>query len=634
MAQYFVSNPRVTLDLVSRDQRIGSEDLRDLIVGQLQPATQARGSILFAANPLASATITLNGVAWTFVASGATGNQTNIGGSLAATLATLVTNLNASANAEIAKATYSAGSDTLYIVYDTPGTAGNSWTLAASLATPSGATLAGGAAAPGAAAAGLTRDLPRTEAEIVALFGEQSHVTMECLAYRRVNTFTNVDVIALADAGAATPGTAAITISGTATQDKTIYLSVVSAELHRYEIDIESGDTPGDVSTKILAAVGDDEYVPFIASVSGQNDETVTFTAVNRGTVSNEWLISLLDLFDRPGTCAGLTFTLTGWTGGATDPSLTNVFDPVALIRYQGVVWPEAYDLETAKDWIDDRKNVDNNVMDGTLYVWRNDAFADVKALSLVANSSEAVIFTNKVNDLAHWRGPHVPEAGDVMAAKAAAAISRRREDGVSISDLVVVNEPKDQFGGLDKASLPLFNTPFIGCRRPIWGTGYSYEEQLELENAGVTVVGYNRQNNAVIMGQVVTTFQNDAAGNSDDTWKYLEWRHTHGAIREYFVLNLRKEFAQHRLTRGVNVPGYAMASEESIRAFLIQLYDELAEFALTVRGNAYRRLFEDRLVVTLNPASRRAEVSADCPMVSQLGEIIGSVKFNFDLAA
>lgn len=629
----YVSNPRVTLNIIPRDQSSGLEDQRNLIVGQLAPAVAASGSIAFAVNPVADSTITLNGTAWTFKTSGATGAQTNIGASLSATLATLVTNLNASADAQVTKCTYFAGSDTLFIEFDTVGTSGNSFTLAASVATVSGSTLTGGAAAPGSAAAGLTRDIPRTKAEIGALFGNRSHVAMEARAYRDVNAVTNVDVIALAD-GAGTAATAAIAWSGTATEARTIFIAVVSATEHRYEIDVEISDTPADLTGKLKALVDDDDYAPFRCRVTGTDDGTITFIAANKGTVANSWLLSVLDELDRPAVSVpGIAATLTAWSGGATDPSLSAVFDAVSAIRYQSIVWPQAYTLSTLRNWIDARKNVDNNVMDGQGYVWRDDSFADVKALALATNSSEVVIFSNEPNTAAEWKGPHTAEAGDIITAKAVAAIARRREDGFSISDIVVTNEPLDQFGGIDKASLPLFNTPILRSGRPISGTGYTFEEQAELEAAGVTVIGYNRQNNAVILGGVVTTYLNDTAGNVDDTWHWLEWRHTHGAIREYMVLNCKREFSQYRMTSGQAVPGYAIASEATIRAYLYQLYDELANYALTVKGREHRRLFEDRLVVTLKPALRRVEIAADVPMVSQLGVIQGSVKFNFATA-
>lgn len=110
-------------------------------------AIKATGSILFGANPSAGHTIDLNGVSWEFVASGATGNQTNIAGTLALTLAQLVIDLNGSADTDIDDATYSEDDTSLLIEHDTAGTGGNAFTLAASNATVSAATLTGGAAA-------------------------------------------------------------------------------------------------------------------------------------------------------------------------------------------------------------------------------------------------------------------------------------------------------------------------------------------------------------------------------------------------------------------------------------------------------------------------------------------------------
>jgi len=104
----------------------------------------AGGHILFSVNPSNGDTITLNGITWTFKTSGATGNQTNIQGSLVATLAQLASDVSASANGSLTVANYAATATQLNITYKTVGTAGNAYTLAASAATPSGATLTGG----------------------------------------------------------------------------------------------------------------------------------------------------------------------------------------------------------------------------------------------------------------------------------------------------------------------------------------------------------------------------------------------------------------------------------------------------------------------------------------------------------
>lgn len=107
-------------------------------------STKANGSILFSVNPSNNDTITLNGVTWTFKTTVAGAAQTGIQPTLQQTLAQLVSDLTASANAGLTVASYSSDAVNLFIVYKTVGTGGNAYTLAASVATPSAGTLTGG----------------------------------------------------------------------------------------------------------------------------------------------------------------------------------------------------------------------------------------------------------------------------------------------------------------------------------------------------------------------------------------------------------------------------------------------------------------------------------------------------------
>lgn len=625
--QQYVSNPQVTMNIVTRNQTLGLEDRRALIVGQRDPGRRASGSITFSVNPSADDTITLNGTAWTFKASGATGNQVNLGASLALTMAALKTALNASAETQTAKCTYEVNSTKLFITFDARGTTGNAFTLAASAATVSASTLEGGAAADGVVTSGtLQVDVGRTPAEINDLFGAGSHAAMVARAYRGVNAYTNLDVMPLADDAGATYATAKATVSGTALRDGTAIFRIVSAEKHTYEVSISTGDTPDDIVARLAAAIALDRYQPFTTFT----DEAtyVEFTAVNGGTHANSWLIAA--------ECAvpGITIALTGWSGGGTNPSLTGVFDQMENIRYQTIVWPEVYSTATLKAFIDPRKNVDNNVMDGRAFRFKSSALATVKSESAGINSSEIVTMwnepTSQTGGTQRWVGPHLPDCPDVLAAKFAAARDRRFEDDVSISDIVATNEPDDQFGGIDLASLPYFNTPLLGVQSPLKGTGATFAEQLEAEDAGVTVVGVNRSLNGVVMGTVVTTWLNDVAGNPDDTWKYLEWRDTHGVIREFIVNNVRKRFAQYRLTNGDTIPNRAMANAPMIEAYILDLCMQLANKSLIEKGQESRQFIQDNMTVTLTLAQRKAQVALKFRMVSQLGVITGTLQFEF----
>lgn len=120
-----------------------------------QGGTYASGEIVFAAIPTAADTITLNGITveFTAAASDATAAGSvadpvlvNIKADLTLTLDEAVLVLNdAGAPAAVQVATYSKGGGTkLLVVYDTMGEVGNTYALAASVATPSGVKLTGG----------------------------------------------------------------------------------------------------------------------------------------------------------------------------------------------------------------------------------------------------------------------------------------------------------------------------------------------------------------------------------------------------------------------------------------------------------------------------------------------------------
>ena len=116
----------------------------------------ASGTITFSVNPNPADddTVTLNGRVITFVSPYVgTAYTCPISSDLSGTLIDLVTVLGeswATSDASLNVASYSASGTEIKIQYKTTGTAGNAYTLAASAATPSGATLTGGMNGPAA----------------------------------------------------------------------------------------------------------------------------------------------------------------------------------------------------------------------------------------------------------------------------------------------------------------------------------------------------------------------------------------------------------------------------------------------------------------------------------------------------
>lgn len=120
------------------------------------PNTKATGSITVGGQPVAAETVTINGQVVTFVASGATGFQVNIGATTADTAANLRTLINA--NPAVFNVTAGGTGNTVSLTAIAGGVGGNAITLAEAVAaaafTVSGATLTGGLDGPTIAATG------------------------------------------------------------------------------------------------------------------------------------------------------------------------------------------------------------------------------------------------------------------------------------------------------------------------------------------------------------------------------------------------------------------------------------------------------------------------------------------------
>lgn len=107
---------------------------------------EASGTVTFTGNPSDGDTITINGVAITFVAATPSGNEVLIGASAALTATNLWAFLFNSTNASIKEASYTISGTVVTVTFKTVGAAGNDFTLAksSSAIALSAATLAGG----------------------------------------------------------------------------------------------------------------------------------------------------------------------------------------------------------------------------------------------------------------------------------------------------------------------------------------------------------------------------------------------------------------------------------------------------------------------------------------------------------
>lgn len=457
------------------------------------------------------------------------------------------------------------------------------------------------------------------------LFGPTSMLAAMIRSAKRMNKITMMDAIALDDAGAGAAAAGAVDFTGsTATEAGTLIVTIGSELNHRLTVGIADTDDATTIGATLAAAITADTDIP-VTAVNTLGD--VVITAENKGTLGNDIGISV------SGSVAGVTVAVTAMTGGATDPTLTGVFDAIGDKRYQTIIWPYAADTSEIRSVLDARFNVDNKVLDGIGITAKQDSLANHLALLGALNSESLTYITDKAESDADYKGPAQMELSPVKSAQFGAIRALRLTDGASISRFVITtNGPRDSFGGAALASKPYFNTETPDLPLIAVNHGWNDTEIEQLHDAGGSVLGQNNKGNASIAGEIVTTYKNDSAGNPDVSFKYMNYVDTASGCREYFFNNLKARFAQSRLTEGDVLQGRDMANDLTIMNFCEKLYQDLAstDFVLLQAGDEALKFFKTNITVELDLAQGRATVGMVVPLVTQLREILATMKIAF----
>jgi len=466
-----------------------------------------------------------------------------------------------------------------------------------------------------------------TTAEIKTLFGDDTFLTNQILAWLASNESKSpLDVIGKDPAGGATAATGVITFTGAATSDGEYLITFVDEEQYEVTVSVTSGDSVTDIGDALVTAVATlTDPVFSVANVAG----AVTATAKDAGTVGNDYGIKV------EGVVPGVTVALTAWTGGATDPTLTGILDPIDGVRYTGALWPEAWasNLSVIETEFESRFNASNAILDGTIFHGLTDTYANIITALASQNSQTVVMMGAPKLALDAHTGPAVLRPADWVAAEFAGIRARRLTTDAPIADYIITTSGGlDAFGGPSLASLPYFNTPLSDTPVTPSVNLFTATEQDELEDDGFTTYGVNSAQNFMIMGPVVTNWTTDAGGNPNDSFHYLNYVDTGSACREIFFRVLKSTYAQSRLTEGDLIPGRSMANAESIKAELLRIYRVLADLALTQAGREAESFFSTNTTVTVSLAERKATIVGPLPIVTQLGLINYSLQLSFTI--
>lgn len=472
----------------------------------------------------------------------------------------------------------------------------------------------------------LLQNLPINQED--NLFGAGSMLSSMSRSLQGVNQVTPVDVIPLDDDGSAVEATGEVTITGAiAAVDETVSIRI-AGRLYEVQPNFTVGSSTliGDAFETLI----NNDVSGYVTAVNTAG--VLTLTAKNGGTLGNFISLATVD----NGAVSGFTLDVTvGMNGGGVDPDLSGVLALIGDTRYQTVIWPygAGTDVTTLSDFLDGRFNEDNKVLDGIGISGLVTVAANANAVAGSINSPSLCMVLDEPQTETKFSGPAIEQYFPDRLASFGGIRALRLSDGVSVAKYVISSfGARDSFGGPALASKPYFNTPIPAATVMGINRGYTQVEIGQVNDNGGTVMGNNPSKTSIILGQAVTTYLTDSAGNPDISFKFLNYVDTASNSREYFFNNLKARFAQSRLTTGDVIAGRDQANAETIAAYCEKLYQDLSgpDFVLVEAGEDAVRFFKDNLSVVIDLAQGRATITMIVPIVTQLREILATMQISF----
>lgn len=480
------------------------------------------------------------------------------------------------------------------------------------------------------------------------LFGPDSELCRMIRAFKEINEVTQLDVYPYPIDGPSTANSD-FTLTGAATADGTLRLQVTSP-FYELVVPITNGDSNTDIITNLLAEAALNPTL--LVTLTDLGAGSVRFESKSVGLYAASTAAVRILQMDATGIAFGQVNSPVPNFDVRTGADL--LLDALSNQRYQTIVMADPGpatsgtfpDPTATIKPIFEKWNVDNDVQDFIMitgYPFPDDDSNTPVTEVLPTTSEQMLIYmTDRGKVLSGAIGLSAPidmcfsmfQHFPVMTTQLAAIRSLRLSPGEDISQYVIARQGLlDAFGGPALASKPYFNTPLDGITHVEGdGFGFSEAELRELNNVGGFTAGLNQAKTETIFGQIPTTYKTDIAGNPDISFKWMNYTDTISGSREYFFNNLKKRFAQSRLTNGDVVKGRDMANVETISAFCETLYQDLSgrDFVLLEAGEEATTFFKNNLTVVIDTSLGKATVGMRVPIVTQLRKIIATMQLSF----
>lgn len=416
--------------------------------------------------------------------------------------------------------------------------------------------------------------------------GEGSMLALMAEAYKKADSFGEVWFLPLADAEGSVAATGSITFAGSPSETGVLYLYVAG---QRIALTVVAQDTAAAIATALAALINGKASLPVTATAV---DAVVTVTAKNKGLAGNEIDLRLNYLGTAGGesTPAGITVTITTMAGGLTNPTLDTALANLGDQPFDFIVSPytDTASLNALRDLLGDKNGRWSyaSQLYGHVFAAQRGTLATLATAGNARNNQHETIlgFDDSPSPAWIW-------AADLAGT---AAVALRADPGRPLQTLT-----------LSTALAPPLASRFeLGERNTLLWDGIS---TFTVQSDGT-----------VALENVITTYQKNAFGSSDDSYLEVET-----LFLLMYVLRAQRALVTSKYARvklaadGTRfAPGSAIVTPKIIKADLIAQYQELEYAGFVQDAEAFAR----ELIVEKNGSNpNRVDVLWPGTLINQL---------------
>lgn len=427
-------------------------------------------------------------------------------------------------------------------------------------------------------------------ADAKAKGGQGSMLALMADAYIRSDSFGELWVLPVADAGGATGATCTITISGAPTAAGVLSLYIAASLSNPpLSIPVSTSDTPTTIAAAIVAAVTANPDLPVTAA---NTNGVVTLTAKNLGAAANDIDVRLNYGGSAAGeaTPAGVGVAIVAMSGGATNPTLTTALANLGDEPFDFIVCPytDATSLNALKTLLNDQTG---------RWSWSSQEYGHVFAANRGTYSGQVTFGNARNNQHETVLGFNdSPSPNWVWSADlaGAAAVALRADPGRPLQTLKL------------STVLP----PPIPSRFPL-----SERNTLLFDGISTFTVA---QDGTVQLENVITTYQKNGFGQADDSYLEIETMFLLMYVLRDLASVVTSKYARVKLAADGTrfAPGSAIVTPSIIRADIIAEYQTLEYNGVVQNSQA----FAQGLIVQINSQNpNRVDVLWPGTLIGQL---------------